>query len=214
MADDEEPSSGEDPPKPSPAAVVSLSVPRWLLATLLIGWMLAIRLEMTTEYVARGRLEGTAILAGVLFGLVAALRFVTAPRTDEQAEPPSRNLVLLRFGFVFLLAVIPGIMPAQGILALVNRVGKMDDIVQVECRVSRLESRASLGGARRAIVHYTCVMPDGQRLKGHAPERMPAEPGTPLVVAASRGRLGVWLRHGPPETIAPAPAPVPTPESR
>ena len=85
--------------------------------------------------------------------------------------------------------------------ALKRANSSMDDVVRVRCRATRLEMRIRPnGGGRRPIVHYTCMMPDGRSLSGRAPEvLLPAEVGQTLVIPSARGRLGVWLRVGPPE---------------
>jgi hypothetical protein len=213
--DDEKPSSvePEEPRPPGSSAepeeprqrdgVVHLAVPKWLVGAVLVGWMLALRIEMTTEYVARGRLELCAIVLTLFFGVVGSLRFVLRPR-PEDTSPPARRTLVVRFVAILFLSTAPTAPPFYGYLALLNRVGRMDDVVQVACTTTRLESRVRLRGGRGPTVHYACVMPDGQALYGHAREDLPAEVGKPLIVPAARGRLGVWLRVGAPEPLAAA----------
>ena len=62
--------SGDDGSEPPPQrTVVRVPFPRWALVLVAIGWMLALRLEMTRDYVGRGKLE--------LMGLAAATVFAT-----------------------------------------------------------------------------------------------------------------------------------------
>jgi hypothetical protein len=193
--------SGDDEIEPPPQrTVVRVAFPRWAIVLVAIGWMLAIRLEMTRDYVGRGKLELMGLAAATMFALVNALRFVVIPRAEDET-PPTRNALSGRFIVVFMMSWVFSLPPLYGLLGLVNSVGVMDDVVRVRCRATRLEMRVRpSGGGRRPIVHYTCLMPDGRSLAGRAPEvLLPAEVGKTLVIPSARGRLGVWLRVGAPE---------------
>ncbi len=202
--DDElEPPSAEapEPREPPQGTVIRIAFPRWAVVLVAIGWLLALRLEMTRDYVGRGRLELMGLAAASVFALVNALRFVVIPRAEDEA-PPTRTAIRGRFVVVFMMSWVVSLPPLYGLLGLVNSVGVMDDVVRVPCRATRLEARLrpNGGGGRRPVVHYTCMMPDGRSLAGRAPEvLLPAEVGKPLVIPSARGRLGVWLRVGAPE---------------
>ena len=214
MPDDDEvgqPSS-DPPPRREGPAIISLRVPRWATVTWLLGLLLSIRLVTATDYVAMGRLELMSVVGAALLGVVIALRYVTKRLPDEPPLAPRPN-VGVRFALVFALVLLGATPPAYGFSSLANRIGMTSeaDAITVRCTTTRLESRVSLRGGRRPTVHYACVMPDGQRLNGHAPEELPAEPGKGLVIPSVRGRLGVWLRVGPPVPIADPTPPLPLP---
>jgi hypothetical protein len=228
--EDDEASGGspEAPPSSPPATrtssppaarrgprIIKLRVPLWFLCTLLFGWLLTIRLEMTTDYVGRGRLEIMAMLLSAVVASTFGVRFARK-RSEDDAKPTTR-LAVFRFMFVLLVTqpLLDG--PAFAAVALVNRLGKTEDqdVVRVRCTATRLEvrTRFRLQGSAD-VVDYLCTMPDGQRLHGHAAEELPIEPGKPIIIAATRGRLGTWMRMDPPEPVSddpPAPAPAPAP---
>ena len=198
--DDDDPSSGEPEPEAAPRHVVRLRPPTWFIVVLALGWMLAVRLEMTTNYVARGRLEAWSLIVAGIIGTLAGLRFVTKRPDDDAPQAPWR-IRRWRFVVVFVLTVPVSIPAANGFLAVVNRVGVTTETVRVSCTTTKLESRARMSGGRSAMIRYWCTMPDGQSIGGRAPEELPAEPGKPLIIPSVRGRLGVWIRVGPPEPV-------------
>ena len=171
-----------EPNEPPGGTVIRVAFPRWAVVLVAIGWMLALRLEMTRDYVGRGRLELMGLAAASGFALVNALRFVVIARAEDEA-PPTRSAIRGRFIVVFLMSWVVSLPPLYGLLGLLNGVGVMDEVVRVRCRATRLEARLRPnGGGRRNIVHYTCMLPDGRTLAGRAPEvLLPAEVDKPLV---------------------------------
>jgi len=200
-------SSGEPggaPDTEKQANVIRLAIPKWLIVFNFGGTMLAVRLMMTTSYVQAWRLEKYAVALALVFGFAIAARVVfskkhaEAPAEGEAPAPLRRKLRQLVI--IAGLVAFPVVLPMEGCLALANRVGMLDDVKTLQCKAERVESRAKLQG-RRNVVFFACTAPDGATLRGRADEVFSIEPGNPLTMQAARGRLGVWIRLGPPEPV-------------
>lgn len=216
MSDDEERTSGapestEVPKAPTPdegakderaktESIIRLAVPPWMVVFNVGGTMLCVRMMMTTSYVERWHLETYAALAAALFGIVTAIKIVLLTKRDDRM--PSRGRVVKQLAIIAGIAGFPTLLPAQGCLALVNRVGRLDDVTVLRCKAERIEARVRLQG-RRNVVFYACAAPDGTMLRGRADEAFSVDPGGAITIPAARGRLGAWIRLGPPEPVRP-----------
>lgn len=208
MADDDDrrsnaPSSSGAPDTEKQANVIRLAIPKWLVVFNFGGTMLAVRLMMTTSYVQAWRLEKMAVALALVFGfaLAAKVVFSAKPAEGEEAPAPLRRK-LRQLVIIAGLIAFPVVLPMEGCLALANRVGMLDDVKTLQCKAERVESRAKLQG-RRNVVFFSCNAPGGATLRGRADEVFSVEPGSALTMQAARGRLGVWIRLGPPEPIRP-----------
>ena len=206
MADDDDrtsnaPSSSgaPDPDAPEKANLIRLAIPPWMVVFNVGGTMLAVRMMMTTSYVQAWRLEKMAVVASLVFGLAIAAKVVLFTKRAEEPAPPGRKMRQL--AIIAGLVAFPVLLPMQGCLALANRVGMLDDVKTLHCTAERVESRAKLQG-RRNVVFFSCTAPDGV-LRGRADEVFSIEPGKELTMQAARGRLGAWIRVGPPEPLRP-----------